>query len=188
MSEPDFLAYGCIFCITGKEQYVADNIQRKCAGVSAITARQEKYRTEKGVKRAVVAPIFPSYVFFKAPPRFDALSGMPWDGVCRVLEPTRGDWRLRGDDLRFAQWLFKYSGLLSFSKAYKEGDQIKISSGPLKDMEGSIRKLDRRGRSCQVTLNFNGRSVNTWLGYELIEADDAALVSAIKDRTETATV
>ena len=43
-------AYGCIFCITGNEQIVADQIQLACPEACAVTMRQLKYRTHKKVK------------------------------------------------------------------------------------------------------------------------------------------
>ena len=77
--------------------------------------------------------------------------------------------RLQGGDRQFARWLFQYDGLLDFSKACREGSRIRIISGPLKDMEGKILRVDKRGRSGQVTLEFNGRTIPIWLGFELID-------------------
>jgi hypothetical protein len=74
-----------------------------------------------------------------------------------------GIWQLQGEDERFVRWLFQYDGLLGFSKAYKEGDRIRIISGPLKDMEGKIRRVDKRGMSGQVILSFYGKDVPVWL-------------------------
>lgn len=36
-------------------------------------------------------------------------------------------------------------------------------------MEGKILRVDKRGRSGQVTLEFNGRTIPIWLGFELID-------------------
>ena len=43
-------AYGCLFCITGKEENVVEQIQTVCPDVRATTMRQLKYRTSKKVK------------------------------------------------------------------------------------------------------------------------------------------
>ena len=92
----------------------------------------------------------------------------PKQNVIRILSTDNGVWQLQGEDKRFAQWLFQYDGLLGFSQAYKEGDQIRIISGPLKDMEGRIKRIDKRGMSGQVVLSFSGREIPVWLGFELI--------------------
>ena len=37
------VAYGCVFCITGKENIVAECIEKTCPGVRATAARQMKH-------------------------------------------------------------------------------------------------------------------------------------------------
>lgn len=161
-------AYGCLFCITGKEQNVVEQIQTVCPDVRATTMRQLKYRTSKKVKTREEALLLPSYFFFEAPSQTKPFIDFPKQNVIRILSTDNGVWQLQGGDKRFAQWLFQYDGLLGFSQAYKEGDQIRIISGPLKDMEGRIKRIDKRGMSGQVVLSFSGREISVWLGFELI--------------------
>lgn len=161
-------AYGCAFCVTGKEQLVADRIQSVCPEVHAVTMRQLKYRTHKGVKFREEAIVLPSYVFFKAPSYAVPVLQFPRQNLIRVLTLDDGRWQLTGEDERFVQWLFQYDGLLGFSQAYREGDQIRIVSGPLKDMEGRVARVDKRGCSGQVVLSFYGKDIPVWLGFELI--------------------
>lgn len=161
--------YGCVFCITGKEALVAEQIEAACPGVCALTARWEKHKSVNGKKSKVQAILLPSYVFFRAPRGFVPYPEFPQENVIRILQTDRHVWQLTGADEQFARWLFSYDGLLSFSKAYREGERIRIVSGPLKDMEGSITKIDRRGRSGQVVLSFNGKPVSVWLGFDLLE-------------------
>lgn len=162
-------AYGCLFCITGREQAVADHIQRSYPGVRTLVARQEKHKTEHGRKSRVQVIALPSYVFFEAPQEMFVTRLFRGSDVIRVLTGDENDWRLQGTDEQFADWLFSYNGLLGFSQACKEGDRIRILSGPLKDLEGHIKRIDKRGRSGQVSLNFSGRNTLVWLGFELLE-------------------
>lgn len=163
-------AYGCVFCTTGKERQVAGFIQTACPGVRALTMRQTKYRTHNKVKTREDAIVLPSYVFFSASPDLEPRLCFPRQELIRVLTHDGGQWQLAGEDERFAKWLFQYDGLLGFSKAYKEGDKIRIVSGPLKDMEGKIIRVDRRGCSGQVVLSFRGKDIPVWLGFEYIDA------------------
>ena len=165
------IAYGCLFCMTGKEQSVAERVQVACPDVRAITMRKIKYRVCKKVKRTEEAIVLPGYVFFQAPSYIEPVLVFPKQNVIRTLS-MEGDWRLRGADEEFARWLFRYDGLLSLSQAYRDGDRIRIISGPLKDMEGRIRRVDKRGMSGQVLLSFNGREIPTWLSFELIDRMD----------------
>ena len=163
--------YGCLFCTTGKERLVSRGIETTCPGVRTLIARQEKHKTVQGKKFRETVPLLPGYVFFQAECSAEPYATFPREHVLRLL--TTGEnrqWQLVGEDEKFAAWLFQCDGLLGFSKAYKEQDRIRIVSGPLKDLEGQILRIDRRGRSGQVALEFNGRRVKVWLGFELIDA------------------
>lgn len=162
--------YGCIFCPTGKETNVARQLELFCPGVKATAVRQEKHQTENGVHSKIEKVVMSGYVFFRAKEEFDIAPIMHRAGALRVLKEENGQWRLFGENERFARWIFRYDGLLSFSKAYREGTRIRMISGPLKDMEGKITKVDKRGRSGQVTFAFNGREMKVWLGFDLVEA------------------
>ena len=158
------VSYGCLFCMTGKEQSVAEQIQTACPNVRATTMRQLKHRTCKKVKTREEAILLPSYVFFEAPSSMEPSVEFPTQNVIRILFLDKGVWQLQGEDERFVKWLFRYDGLLGFSQAYREGDRIRIISGPLKD----IRRVDKRGMSGQVVLSFYGKEIPVWLGFEMI--------------------
>lgn len=162
------IAYGCLFCMTGKEQRVADRIQASRSDVRAITMRKIKYRTCKKVKRTEEAIVLPGYVFFRVPSYVEPALEFPRENIIRFLT-VDGNWRLSNSDGEFIRWLFRYDGLLGLSKAYRENDRIRITSGPMKDMEGKIRRVDRRGLSGQVILSFDGREIPVWLSFELLE-------------------
>ena len=162
------LAYGCLFCKTGKEQSVINRIHISCPEVRAITMRKIKYRTCKKIKRTEETIVLPGYVFFRVPSDIEPPAVFPMENVIRLLSMD-GDWQLHGADKQFACWLFQYDGLLGLSKAYRVDDRVRIVSGPLKDMEGKIKRVDKRGMSGQVTLSFNGKDISVWFGFELIK-------------------
>lgn len=168
--QPQERSFGCLFCITGKEQSIVDQIQTSCPDVRATAMRQLKYRTCKKVKTQEEAILLPSYVFFEAPSTMEPFVEFPRQNIIRILSTDDGMWQLQGEDERFVKWLFQYDGLLGFSQAYKENDRIRIISGPLKDMEGKIKQVDKRGKSGQVVLSFYGKEISVWLGFELIES------------------
>lgn len=159
-------AYGCVFCETGREMAVAEQIQRQCERVRARAVRQEKYHSHEGRKSKVISTILPGYVFIEAPQDFE-MSLLPREFVYRVL--TAGEtWKLIGSDRAYAEMIFRYDGLLRFSQALWEGERVRIVSGPLKDMEAQIVRIDRRGRSGQVKMNICGKSFLVWLAFEWV--------------------
>ena len=168
MSDGGGKAFGCLFCTTGKEQTVIRNLQTVCPEIRALTAMQEKFKSTQGKKTKIVENFLPGYVFFSGPADLAPQASFPRDYLIRILYREERVWQLSGEDERFAQWLFEQDGLLKFSKAYQEGQIIRIISGPLKDLEGQIRKIDRRGHSGEVVLEFQGRQISVWLGFDLI--------------------
>lgn len=174
-------AYGCLFCKTRKERAVAEQIERSEPRLRAVVARREKHMTIDGRKSRVEEVLLPGYVFFSVPDDLFPGREIFGENVIRVLGDVERNWRLSGEDARFARWLFRYDGLLRFSDAYCEGNRVRISSGPLKDLEGQIRRVDRRGRSAQVSLEFDNRTIAMWLGFELIDPLEVCLSDRRRD-------
>ena len=161
--------YGCLFCQTGKEEFVAQNIRGACPNVLLTPVRQEKYLSENGKKCRTIGIAIPGYVFFSVPAGEETFHSFPMSSVYHILRYDDGDWRLRSDDAEFAAWLFRYNGVLEFSKAYLDGERVQIIEGPLKDMAGRILRIDRRGRSGQIAVKFGELVFRVWLGFEYVQ-------------------
>lgn len=100
--KPPVMAYGCLFCKTGREERVAEQIRSVCPEVQTTTMRQLKYRTHNGEKCLEESLLLPSYVFFRGPAGLEP-AAFPKQHLIRVLSVDGKDWRLQGDDLRFVQ-------------------------------------------------------------------------------------
>ena len=162
-------AYGCVFCVTGKEQVVAQHMEQTGDDIRAIVARQSKRKTVQGKTNVEEAVLFPGYVFFDAPEDTEITQKFSNRNVLSILTSETGDWRLYGGDAEVVQWLFSYNGLLTLSEAYQEGDRIRIIAGPLKGLEGQIIRIVKRDRSAQVAIPFCNRVSKVWLGFEIVE-------------------
>ncbi|MDI9520799.1 MAG: hypothetical protein QM308_06585 [Bacillota bacterium] len=166
--------------MSGHEDVIISNIHHTCENVRAMTLKMQKHMTKQGKKYSVFSPVLPGYVFFEAPTHeINLCERFPKEGLIRVLTNHLGDWRLQYRDEEFAKWVFQNSGKLCFSKAYQEGDRVKILSGPLKEMEGNICRIDRRGRSGQIEIEFDGRLIRVWLGFEWL--DDGSTNAILSD-------
>ena len=139
--------------------------------VEVSPALYERHRTRNGEKWRDTAVFMPGYVFFRCGEDIFLPYSFPRDRGFRLLRDEEGDWRLQGRDLEYAQWLMSYGGLLPFSRAFEEQNRIRIVSGPMKDREGCVEKIDRRGRTALVRLEFQGRIFRVWLGFELMSGD-----------------
>ena len=159
--------YLCFFCATGQEWNAAHQIEQAYPGVRAFPVQQVKRKTHKGKTELVKQIIFPGYVFAQAEGGFRFSGFSRIRGVLKLLhEETDG--LLHGRDREFAEWIFGLEGVIGFSKAYKENDRIRILSGPLKDLEGRILKVDKRNGSAQVALEFGRQVIKSWLAYDLV--------------------
>ena len=55
------------------------------------------------------------------------------------------------------------------SSGYIEGDKIIITEGPLKNLEGTIRKLDRHKRTAVVQIKMMGQLRDVVMGVEIVK-------------------
>jgi transcription termination/antitermination protein NusG len=61
------------------------------------------------------------------------------------------------------------NSVVEYSKAVKEGNRIKIISGPLKQLEGVIVSVDRRKQRAVVNLPLLNTSIKVVLSFEYME-------------------
>ena len=116
--------------------------------------------------------MLPGYVFISVPFDDDGINlyncaRLP--DVYRLLTDSEGNWPLWGNDEKFARWVIKNRGMIGLSQAYKAGDKIRMLSGPLKELEGNIIKIDRRGRNGLIEAEFDGQKKQFWLAFEYTE-------------------
>lgn len=169
--------YGCLFCRTEREARVVRTLENEISGAKAFPLNQYKHRSRNGVKTSILVPVLPGYVFFRTDRPVSVSYICRLANVIRVLCYANLTWELRDEDKRFAQWVFEQKGILHMSEARKIGDRVVITKGPLKDMEGSILKMDRHSRNGQVEIRFNNNVFHVWLPFEVLEGDAGKLMT-----------
>ena len=162
------LNYGCVFCRTTNEKFVAHTLEEQYPGLKATPLCRARHRSERGRKYTEEQIVLPGYVFFHCD------GGVTPDVfriqyVLKLLKSHDGEWRLRGNDEAFAQVVFQNNGTLGVSKARRVGDTVRIDSGPLKDLEGQIIRIDKHSRNGLVALKFNDQMWKVWLAFEYME-------------------
>ena len=58
--------------------------------------------------------------------------------------------------------------LFEMSRGYIVGDQVIITSGPIKKMEGKITFIDRHKRFAVVQMDMFGRKIDVKIGLEIV--------------------
>ncbi len=126
---------------------------------------------EKGLKR-VKARLLPGYVFFDAEQEPDWETIRRFSGVLKVLRYEDGACALRGEDLRFVDWLKRCDGVIGVSEVVKVGTKIAFVSGPLVGMEAKVVKVNKSRRQVEIALGDGDVLFrNVWCSIEYIEGN-----------------
>ena len=56
-----------------------------------------------------------------------------------------------------------------YSEGYIEGDKLVVTSGPLKDFEGNVKKILRHKRLVVMEVSLLGQTVEVTLGLGIVE-------------------
>jgi transcription antitermination factor NusG len=78
---------------------------------------------------------------------------------------------LNNNDIEIIDLITK-SGICHYSNVLKDNTRIKVISGPLKEIEGKIIKVDRRNQKAMVELPLLNSIVKVSLGFEYINSID----------------
>ena len=172
----------CLFCLTGKEESVVSRIADRGLGM-AFHPRKIKPFFKKGKWEDVPVSLLPGYVFVisESPVPLNQLWRIP--DVIRPLTygPDDHDGFLSGQDQALALWLMQENGLVGNLDVVKEGSQIRIIGGLLKNLNGRVVKVDRRKRLANVELEIVGSIHNIWLGVNFLELADYAASDGVND-------
>lgn len=113
--------------------------------------------------------LFPGYIFAYSKAQLDIRRVCDLPHIQKVLRYADGSTALYGRDWVFANWLMQNNGIVGVSSAILEGDRVKVVSGPLKDLEGMIVKVDKRKQIAKVAFTTCGSIKHFWLSFEILE-------------------
>ena len=147
----------CVFCKTGSENLVAQNINAIDNAIKVIVPVRVLQEKISGRWEERERLLIPGYVFIYVEHEvsFDPMKIL--SGFYKVLEYQTGERELTGSDYEYAEWIYRHNGMIGPSKVLVEGSTVKIIDGPLIDGIGIITKLDRHKRRAWVEFNFEGR-------------------------------
>lgn len=169
--------YGCLYVSVGMESQTVHLMETIFPQIRAFAVKRVKHKQIKGVRSYETDVLLPGYLIFACAPDFQPNQLYRLRNVKRLLRYKNDEWQLQGEDLEFAQWVVRLNGEIGLSMAVQEGTTIRIVSGPLKDCEGKILKIDKHRRNCLVTLGFDQQLLKTWLAFDWLEPLDQKLGS-----------
>ncbi|WP_439647457.1 antiterminator LoaP [Brucepastera parasyntrophica] len=118
-----------------------------------------------------ISPIFPGYVFLETgdfpEPLYWAIRTTP--GFYRYLPENKNPLPLSGKDLSTIKHFLSFGEVADISKVqFDENNRIIVVEGPLKGLEGSIIKVDRRKCRAKVKLDMYNDSFPVDLAFEIL--------------------
>lgn len=163
--ENDYDGY-VFFTLSGKEELLCDEINKKYDDVYALVLKRLVHRSSHGVKYDEEDVLIKGYVFVFAQKFKDMKYVKSYDCPFRVLNQKLDDGRLFGRDYDYSKWVLEQDGFVGMSTAVKVNEKVKIVSGPLQELEGYIVTYDKRNRNCCVEVEFMNQKIKTWLPFE----------------------
>lgn len=131
--------------------------------------RGERMRRYEGAWHIEKKILFPGYLFFIT----DVVEQL-YFGLKQIPELTRilGDGTsfipLEQDEVSLLLQMGGEDHIAAMSSGYIEGDNVIITEGPLKNLEGTIRKIDRHKRTAVVQIKMMGQLRDVVMGVEIV--------------------
>ena len=168
------MSYFVIQVRAGREQdYILRAGEVLTAPGQGIRWPRRNLRIRKGGQwRDCVAPIFPGYLFLQAeavpPELYWRMKRLP--GFLRFLKDNQHIEPLGPRDREILLHFLSYGEIVDRSKVvFDENRRIRVISGPLKDLEGRIIKVDRRKGRARVALELYENAFLIDFGFDCLE-------------------
>ena len=157
---------------SGKEEYVKNFLSKNFSGITPFLPKRILLERRRGRMERTVKPLFPGYLFFTGSFTPEELILMHKAAFFkRFLQNERGEYAVVSQ--REMDFLFTLTGGSDFvdisDAAFDENDRIRVISGPLKEMEFSITKVDRRRQRVTAIIEFFNEFREITLSYDVIE-------------------
>ena len=157
----------CLFCETQKCKTIAEYINKNY-GYTCISPKIIQRKWIKGVPYEVSHDSLPGYLFLYTEnpklPRFGI------SGIIRCL----GNGPLTGNDLAFADMLYRKNGVIGIIPLIREGERCRINDPAWEDIQGKVIKIDHGRERCCVEYIFDNIRRTIWAGYEILAKDYSA--------------
>ena len=127
---------------------------------------------KKGIVKNEHKPIFPGYIFVNA----DAIDSELYSIMrstqyfVRFLPENKNIRNIENRDLSLLEHFLRLGNVAKISTVvFDENQKIIVKEGPLKGLEGSIIKVDKRKQRAKIALDFANTQFAIDLAFEVIE-------------------
>lgn len=156
----------CLFCRTGAEDRLKDEIEKRFGFIHALSAVQEKHKIIDKRYEIDRRNFLPGYLFLYSEEELDFEMLLRIEDIYKILGDKTNAHELQGSDKAFAQWLWENEGLIGISRIRIREDKLQILSGPMQHFSRKILKLDKHTKNARIRMDFLGKASDIWLAFE----------------------
>ena len=161
-----------LFVRTGEEEVMRKFLETlfPYANMRILIPKRKLQERRRGKVTEIVRIMLPGYVLIKTEMDVDVyhrLKQMP--GLLRILKDDSEPLCIPEHEIATILALTNESDVIGFSEVYKEGDRIKVLSGPMEGLEGIIDSYNHRKKRLKICLDILGQVKKVDLGAELVE-------------------
>ena len=154
----------CLFCETQHCRQIVAIISRDY-GYQCIYPQIVQRKWIKGIPTEVQHDWLPGYLFlYSEQPIRERLN---ISGIIRRL----GNGELEGQDLAFAEMVYRRQGIMGTVSLLREGDRCRVADPAWTEIKGKVVKMDFGRKRCCIEFEFDGIKRTIWAGYEMIQQD-----------------
>ncbi len=127
---------------------------------------------KKGIVKNELKPIFPGYIFIKTNEIDSELYTImrATQYFVRFLPENKNICNIQSQDLNLLEHFLRLGNVAKISTVvFDENQRIAVKEGPLKGLEGSIIKVDKRKQRAKVAIDFANTQFSIDLAFEVIE-------------------
>jgi transcription termination/antitermination protein NusG len=160
--------------ITGKEKKFISYIQRESSRIDGrlIWPRRSLVIRKAGIKTEKISSLYPGYLFWETAELTDQsiMTLKKAAGFIRFLKSNFEIVPIKGEERYLLYNLIADNEIVRQSKVvFDDKNRIVVVDGPMRGMEGSIVKADRRKGRAKVLLSIHGKSFLVDLGFEVMD-------------------
>lgn len=172
-----------LFVETGRETLIQKWIQYffDPSVCYSIVPRRRLTEKRQGKKHQVIRTMFPGYVFINTDMCVEVyykLAEIP--KIIRVLNNGSYWSNINDEEMAAIISLVDDKGIIDYSEVFIENSRVFVKDGPLKTMEGIIRRVDKRKSRATIILNFMGEPRMIDLGIDILDSHNTCLTEEEK--------
>lgn len=157
---------------TGKELEIAQQCRERVAdeGEDVFVPLAERWTKIRGERTLITSRLFPGYVFIETERIEDFYKRLNRVyAMTKVLRTGDEMTPIQKEEEEYLKRLGGKEHVVKYSEGYMEGDKLVVTSGPLKDFEGRIKKILRHKRLVVIEVTLLGQTVEVTLGLGVVE-------------------